>query len=87
MPSSTAPKRRQWRGSATKKEILWVHQNGRCALCKRPTILAPDTNPKIRHKIATLDHIHERADGGTDGIWNLRVVCWKCNQKRSNGAR
>ena len=30
-----------------------------------------------------IDHIIERSKGGTDEMWNLRVLCAQCNLKRN----
>jgi 5-methylcytosine-specific restriction endonuclease McrA len=37
-----------------------------------------------RSRPATIDHCRPRSRGGTDRIRNLRLLCLRCNQRKSN---
>ena len=52
-----------------------LFENGySCAICGYAT----DTKSQI-----TVDHIIPRADGGTNDIENLQLLCGRCNQRKN----
>jgi 5-methylcytosine-specific restriction endonuclease McrA len=36
----------------------------------------------IQDRMATIEHLHRRADGGPDKIENYALACRRCNRKR-----
>lgn len=51
-------------------------QGGRCAHCQEPF--------DRRLRVATLDHIVPRADGGEDTEENTQALCRGCNEAKAN---
>lgn len=58
-----------------KRKLLYDRQKGRCFHC----------HGAVSREDATVDHLVPRALGGSDWIWNLRMSCFACNQKRAAG--
>ena len=54
------------------KDLLYGKQSGQCGGC---TVMFPKRN-------LTMDHIVPRADGGTDHIENLWLLCGACNSSK-----
>lgn len=51
------------------REQVYAKYDGRCAYCGR----------KIEYKDMQVDHMHPKANGGTDDIDNLMPSCRTCN--------
>lgn len=69
------PGRRRWHSFDSKtrrriRNLLKARQGDRCALCGF-------TGP------LTVDHIMPQHAGGTSELFNLRLLCVRCNQARS----
>ena len=54
----------------THKNALYGEQSGHCAGCKH----------HYENKDLEIDHIISKADGGTDHIDNLQLLCGHCNR-------
>jgi hypothetical protein len=66
-----------------KRLVLWEQQNGLCAICREPVDLEIDTAGKDPLR-GSLDHITTRASGGKDGLHNLQLTHYKCNEARGH---
>ena len=55
---------------AQMKRLLFVEQNGKCALCK--------TSFEERH--FEIDHFYPKSQGGIDDISNRQLLCGSCNR-------
>lgn len=60
--------------SINKKEFLYKIQKKRCSYCKK----------KICIQNMTLEHLIPKSYKGTNHLYNLCLVCQKCNEKRQN---
>ena len=64
-------------GSTTRwrkiREMVFQRDGRYCSLCQAEDHLH-------------IDHIIERQRGGTDELWNLRVLCADCHKKRTRGS-
>lgn len=54
-------------------------QQGQCIFCK--TVMGPDL-PKQHPQKETLEHMTPLSRGGSHGIDNWALSCWKCNDKK-----
>lgn len=70
----------KWISRATRHRI-YVRDNHRCVWCGRDIIRGNAQSPE-RDRIATLDHVIARADGGTNSPQNLVTACARCNRIR-----
>lgn len=62
----------------------WNAQGRRCCFCRRLTRL-PERRPgRQAADAATLEHIEPRGGGGSQGLRNCAVSCWKCNNERGD---
>lgn len=75
------------------KSVLWRAQNGQCCYCEKPMAVAGRpyaaeatrlgiVRDAVGRRIATLEHLQRRADGGTDDPDNLALACANCNHRR-----
>lgn len=55
-----------------------------CPLCGRTKPEVHKESPQRSGKLFTIDHRYPLALGGTDDLWNLWAVCWKCNQTKAH---
>lgn len=62
---------------------LHTRQNGRCCYCQGPT-LSEAFNPPVPW-MGTIEHLHQKAKGGSDAEANLRLACQGCNVARPKG--
>lgn len=55
-----------------------------CQICRRPINMTMRSGPKGHPsgKGPSIDHIHPKARGGTDDLWNLQLTHWKCNRAK-----
>ena len=60
--------------------IRFVH---RCVWCG--TVVQPDL-PQGHPRLATREHLLPDSRGGSQGLANLALACWPCNQARGDGA-
>lgn len=60
-------------GKADKRLLLYVLQNGRCAIC----------GLKMKDDV-TLDHIYPKSRGGENKFNNYQAVHLKCNQEKAD---
>ena len=82
--------RKQWlrfRSEFLAKEIQ-AKGHLACHYCHRPDLLAevepPHTKSRLR-RLATLDHVNPRANGGSEyDMDNLVVACLPCNNKKAD---
>ena len=58
----------------SKKEILYLKQNGKCAYCMK----------HLQLKQCTIEHIIPKSKGGPNGIENNCITCRGCNNKAGN---
>lgn len=63
------------RNNAEKRIVLFNRQQGLCPYCDLP-IFSPSQG--------TLEHIRPVSKGGGNGIGNLLIVHWPCNDLRKN---
>jgi len=60
---------------------LYHRQGGRCAYCRRPTVIPPRTEERVLGQLyASRDHRHPKSRGGSDARGNLVMACEPCNQ-------
>lgn len=59
-------------------------QEGCCLYCGGEMILEPYTVPP-QPALATLEHLIQKADGGTYADHNTKVACYACNTFRPDG--
>lgn len=71
--------RRSKRMSLRKR--MFTRQAGLCALCGSP-MFATIEDQSLRFALATFDHIHPKADGGSHDESNLRMTHAACNSIR-----
>ena len=66
--------RRDRRRTATPAQrfILWLAQEGKCALCQQ------EVGDEFE-----VDHIQEHAHQGATKLWNLQVVCLSCHAEKT----
>lgn len=67
------------------RRIRWGHHFGRtCIDCGVRMIFSTQQNVdgKIWPILATLDHLRQKCDGGSDRDSNIQVVCQSCNGAR-----
>lgn len=76
------------RARAKYLRAIAIEQKGLCAECR--CILRMDLIG-IGHQLtgdlddrATIDHIIDIGDGGTNNRKNLRVLCYRCNQNKND---
>lgn len=90
MRSRTIRKRRLHAIEATRgntrfvRQFLLEQQGWRCAGCDRLMSVYQGRAAMTRPEQATLDHIHPRSRGGTDGRRNLQMMCRDCNCRKGN---
>lgn len=60
--------------SADVKRILYIHANGKCAICGKP----------LQLREVSLDHHIPLSRGGVDDINNLEITHESCNRIKSN---
>ena len=63
---------------------LHERQRGLCAECRRRMVR--HFKGKYHPRMPTIDHKKRLADGGTNHIDNLELVCVECNHKRDRVA-
>lgn len=56
------------------RSLVFRRDGGTCRFCGHPLTM----------REATLDHIIPWSAGGSDNAANLRILCWPCNERRSN---
>ncbi len=61
---------------------LYRKQEGCCALCGEIMLIEVAGVQSLMPRFATIDHITERRNGGSDKNTNLRLTCKKCNEGR-----
>lgn len=73
---------------------LYVAQAGECCYCDKPMLLTGDmpvkrfarlyglSEKQARARIASLEHLTRKADGGTTGLDNVALSCVFCNSHR-----
>lgn len=62
----------------------WFHQFGKvCPLCDRVMIKGSKKNA-TNCLVASIDHIIAVADGGSNELTNLRVICRECNTQKGS---
>ena len=76
------------------KHRLYVAQAGVCCYCEKPMLMTGDMTVKRfaalygstrRHaaqRVASIEHLVKRADGGTRHRHNIALACVFCNSKR-----
>ena len=57
------------------RPLILLRDAGLCQVCKAAGILTPGCN--------TVDHIINKAAGGTDDPSNLRTICKPCHQAKT----
>lgn len=61
------------------RNVLFEAQGGKCCYCAKPMRLSQ----RGRYAdAATIEHLHRKADGGSDRRSNLAAACLECNQDR-----
>lgn len=65
---------------------LEKYGNYTCEVCKRAPLLPGEGNMSDRKKevdgnMLTIDHIVPLSKGGKNGMYNLQVCCYKCNNR------
>jgi 5-methylcytosine-specific restriction endonuclease McrA len=60
--------------SRGQRYILWVMQDGKCAICRGEL---PD--------VFETDHLVRYADGGGTELFNLQALCVACHQTKTRG--
>lgn len=77
-----------------RKLQLYIAQAGVCCYCEKPMLVPGDMTFKkfgqlyglsvrsVKHRVATLEHLVRRADGGTRHRFNIALACQFCNSKR-----
>lgn len=73
---------------------LYIAQAGVCCYCDKPMLMLGDLSQKrfgalygltarqVRQRIASLEHLHRKADGGSNHRSNVALACVGCNTKR-----
>ena len=69
---SGSERNRRWLANLRRK--VFDRAKGRCEYCQLQ--LTPET--------ATLDHYVARSKGGSNGIGNMRLSCFACNNLKGN---
>ena len=76
------------------RDRLYVAQAGSCCYCDKPMFMRGHisagrfgslfglTNAQAKLRVATLEHLKRRADGGTNQRDNLALACQACNSRR-----
>lgn len=72
--------------NAKTRQRLWNDAKGKCCYCDELTILMDGKEGSPR-RMATVEHIVARCDGGTNAYENLAIACLECNQGRHNVGR
>lgn len=67
-----------------KLELVTERDGGVCWICNEP--VNAETGPSDPER-SSLDHVHERAAGGSNGIDNLRLAHAVCNEMRDRNRR
>ncbi len=60
--------------SREKANLVYQLYGGKCAYCHRA----------LKRHEATVDHWLPKAMGGGNGVKNLRLACWKCNNRKGS---
>lgn len=82
--------------SSSRLKALWHMQNGECFYCGTSTWLMGGGESKnaakarlgitatkdLRRRGASIEHLHRRADGGSDAMSNFVMACVGCNGAR-----
>jgi len=56
-----------------------------CECCSRAPLTRNSSGESIMHpNLATIDHIIDLGKGGTNSLDNLQVLCFTCNNSKSN---
>lgn len=63
-----------------KKRRLYLSQKGRCCFCNTKMLLDSGSIPHCR--IATIEHVIPRSQGGVNGWKNYKLSCQSCNSLR-----
>ena len=66
------------------KDFLWIEQGGLCAYCHRPMTKRPKCVVRQSPSLATIDHLHPKARGGTDKPSNMILSCLACNTAKAD---
>lgn len=70
---------KQNRRYAKLRAELFFKQGGKCCYCRR-LMVGHHTGKNPRRP--TIEHLHRRADGGTDRRDNMALACYSCNINR-----
>ena len=57
----------------------------RCCWCGCPLVWGEDYRPNPNHRVATLEHVITKHQGGKDVDGNFRLACHDCNTHRDQG--
>ena len=71
---STGKKTKRKKYSEQERKMIYIRDDGRCALCGR----------KITLSEMTIDHIVPLDRNGENSVNNLQCACYACNQFKSN---
>ena len=58
--------------TAKHRPHLYCEQNGQCVYCKR----------RLDMDLLEVDHKYPVSKGGTDEVWNLQLLCPRCNRQK-----
>lgn len=59
---------------------IFERDNWTCAFCGNKVSKAP----KVQGRLATVDHVHPRSQGGATNWLNLVSACFDCNQRKKD---
>ncbi|WP_375143272.1 HNH endonuclease [Pelagibacterium sp. H642] len=65
-------------------KVLRAAQHGRCAYCQRRLTTSTRPGGRPYWNTETIEHLQRRAEGGTDRLENLALVCYECNSLRGS---
>ena len=71
--------------SKTKRDFVINRDGARCQMCGIKVITAAENEKDyFKENFCNIDHIKPRSKGGTNSVDNIRVLCRKCNSKKSD---
>lgn len=80
--NKSTPPHRQSLAKSVVAEI-WKLSLGQCAKCGVACHGAKSNRYDSRPNLGEIDHVVPLADGGTDAIENLQLLCLRCNRKKA----